>query len=221
MRLPLDTLNGDELRHAQRDASRCVALFQQVVSRHGSLVQAFVRGAPVVAHEHYPAGDVIDARHGFQCFYHSHRGGSVEHGHLHLFQRAADSARDSAPGHLIALGLDVRGLPVSMFTVNQWVTGGAWRDALTTIAALQSARFDAAPGHTLAGRWLYVFLRLYLPVARRVLLRRDALLQQHARGSSWQHVRRDQSIEVISRSRIDWLGDMQRLEQAGATHRWP
>jgi hypothetical protein len=214
MRLPLDTLAGNDLRRVQREAARCVALFQQVVARHGSLVQAFVRGAPVLAHEHYPPGDVIDARHGFQCFYHSHRGGSVEHGHLHLFQRAAACARDGTPGHLIAIGLDARGLPVSMFSVNQWVTGGAWRDARVTMAALDAARFDAARGHALAGRWLSVFLHLYLPVAQRVLLRRDALLQQqHARGSSWQRVRRDRSIEVISRSRIDWLGDMQRLER--------
>ena len=145
MRLPLDTLNGDEIKHSQRTAQRCVSLFQQVVSRHGSLVQAFVRGAPVVALEHYPPGDVIDARHGFQYFYHSHRSGSVEHGHLHLFQRAAHSARDRTPGHLIAIGLDARGLPVSMFTVNHWVTGGAWRDARATIASLHAARFDAEP----------------------------------------------------------------------------
>jgi hypothetical protein len=213
MRLPLDTLHGDERKHAQRDAARCVALFEQVVARHGSLVQAFVRGAPVVAHEHYPPGDVIDTRHGFQCFYHSHRGGSVEHGHLHLFQRAAAGARDSTPGHLIAIGLDARGLPVSMFTVNHWVTGGAWRDARTTVASLETVRLDAARGHRLAGRWLNAFLGLYLPVARRVLLRRDALLRQHGRGSSWQRVRRDRSLEVISRSRIDWLADMQRLER--------
>jgi hypothetical protein len=212
MRLPLDTLNCDERKHAQRNAARCVALFQQVVARHGSLVQAFVRGAPVLALEHYPPGDAIDMRHGFQCFYHSHRGGSVEHGHLHLFQRAAAGARDGAPGHLIAIGLDARGLPVSMFTVNHWVTGGAWRDARTTVAALEMARFDAARGHTLAGRWLNAFLRLYLPVAQRVLLRRDALLRQQGRASSWQRVRRDRSLEVISRSRIDWLADMQRLE---------
>jgi hypothetical protein len=212
MRLPLDTLHGDELRRAQRNAARCVALFQQVVARHGSLVQAFVRGAPVLAHEHYPPGDVIDTRHGFQCFYHSHRGGSVEHGHLHLFQRAAPGARDNTPGHLIAMGLDARGLPVSMFTVNHWVTGGAWRDARTTVASLESARFDAARGHTLAGRWLNAFIGLYLPVAQRVLLRRDALLRQHGRGSSWQRAHRDRSLEVISRSRIDWLADMQRLE---------
>lgn len=216
MRLPLDHLDRDDLKRAQRDAARCVSLFQQVVTRHGSLVQAFVRGAPVAAHEHYPPGDVIDVRHGFQCFYHSHRGGSVEHGHLHLFRRAVPDARDSTPGHLIAIGLDARGLPVSMFTVNQWVTGGAWRDARATIAALETARFDAARGHALAGRWLNVFLRLYLPVAQRALLRRDALLRRRSPGSSWQRVRRDRAIEVISRSRIDWLGDMHRLERLGA-----
>jgi hypothetical protein len=216
VRLPLDNLDSDDLKRAQRDAVRCVALFEQVVARHGSLVQAFVRGAPVVAHEHYPPGDMIDARHGFQCFYHSHRGGSAEHGHLHLFQRAPATARDSAPGHLIAIGLDARGLPVSMFSVNQWVTGGAWRDARATLAALEAARFDAARGHALAGRWLGVFLRLYQPLAQRVLWRRDALLRQRSRASSWQRVRGDRSLDVISRSRIDWLGDMQRLERLGA-----
>jgi hypothetical protein len=217
MRLPIDTFAGDELRRARHEAARCVSLFQQVVARHGSLVQAFVRGAPVTAHDHYPPGDVIDARRGFQCFYHSHRAGSLEHGHLHLFQRAADDARDTSPGHLIAIGLDAHGLPVSMFCVNHWVTGGAWRDAHATIAALDVARFDGARGHALAGRWLTSFLHLYQPVAASVLLRRDALLRQRRdRGASWPRLKRDRSLEVISRSGIDWLGDMQRLEQRGA-----
>lgn len=214
MRLPIDALADDDLRRARREAVRCVALFQQVVARHGSLVQAFVRGAPVVAYEHYPPGDVVDTRHGWQCFYHAHRAGSLEHGHLHLFQRAADEARDKSPGHLIAIGLDARGLPVSMFSVNHWVTGGAWRDARATAAALGAARFDGARGHALAGRWLTSFLRLYQPVAERVLWRRDALLlQRRDRGTSWPRLKRDRSLEVISRSRIDWLSDMQRLER--------
>jgi hypothetical protein len=215
MRLPIDSLAGDELRSARREAARCVSLFQQVVARHGSLVQAFVRGSPVTAYEHYPSGDVIDTRYGFQCFYHSHRAGSLEHGHLHLFQRAADDARDTSPGHLIAIGVDARGLPVSMFSVNHWVTGGAWRDARATVAALGAARFDSARGHALAGRWLTSFLSLYQPVAERVLRRRDALLQRRRdRGTSWPQLKRDRSLEVISRSRIDWLNDMQRLESS-------
>jgi hypothetical protein len=209
MRLPLDSLQSLALRHAQREASRCVALFQQVVEQHGSVVQALVRGAPVEALEHYPQGDAIDARHGYQFFYHSHRAGSTEHGHLHLFERGTDE-----PAHLLAIGLDARGLPVSIFTVNHWVTGGPWRDAALTIAALQRARFDAARGHALVGRWLSSFVRLYLPVATRVVSRRDTLLRARSRGRSWAQVRRDPRIEVVSRSRIDWIADLQRLEAA-------
>jgi hypothetical protein len=187
-----------------------VALFQQVVERHGSVVQALVRGVPVEALEHYPQGDAIDARHGYQFFYHSHRAGSTEHGHLHLFEHGGTDE----PAHLLAIGLDARGLPVSIFTVNHWVTGGPWRDATLTIAALQRARFDAARGHALVGRWLSSFVRLYLPVATRVVSRRDALLRARSRGRSWAQVRRDPRIEVVSRSRIDWIADLQRLEAA-------
>jgi hypothetical protein len=214
MRLPIDALADEDLQRARREAVRCVALFEQVVAHHGSLVQAFVRGAPLTAYDHHPPGDVVDARHGFQCFYHSHRAGAHEHGHLHLFKRAADGARDTSPGHLIAVGLDARGLPVSMFCVNHWVTGGAWRDARAAVAALGAARFDGARGHALAGRWLTSFLRLYQPVAARVLRRRDALLQRRRdQGAPWPQIKRDRSLEVISRSRIDWLADMQRLER--------
>lgn len=212
MRLPIDPRHGLALRATQREAVRCVRLFHEVVAQHGSVVQAFVRGAAVEALSHYPDGDVIDTRHGFQCFYHSHRAGTdidtgTEHGHLHLFARDAGDV-----AHLIAIGLDARGLPVSMFCVNHWVTGGAWRNAARTIEALRAARFDAARGHALAGRWLTSFLRLYLPVAQRVVLRRDALLQAQRNGRTLARVRQDRSIEVVSRSRIDWLADMQRLE---------
>ena len=39
-----------------------------------------------------------------------------------------------APSPLLSIGLDARGLPVSIFTLNHWVAGGYWFDAATSMA---------------------------------------------------------------------------------------
>ena len=153
MRLPLRRLSHAELLRTHGHARASLDSFIRATRAHGSLIQSWVAGASPVALDHYPPGGVVDRRRGSQFFYHSHRGGDTEHGHLHLFWHATRSGRRrhlgapgaagrgdwprSAPSHLIAIGLDARGLPVSLFSVNHWVTDGHWFDADTTLAMIR------------------------------------------------------------------------------------
>lgn len=212
MRLPLPRSDAAGLARVRDEAAACVDLFRAATEAHGSLVQAFVRGARVRALDHYPAGDIIDEANATQCFYHCHRG-AAEHGHVHLYVRGR-----RGPAHLLALGFDARGLPVSIFAVNQWVTGGTWLDAAA--AARRVARFaiDAAPPHTLAAQWLGSFVRLYAPVAAAVLARRDRRLGARTSHAPSRALRHDRGIEVVARSRIDWAGDLDRLDRACEAH---
>lgn len=96
--------------------------------------------------QHYPDDDAIDPCSGYQWFYHSHapedRPDTLEHGHFHLFARRplwsrrlrSRAERDFAAltghadrqvhtRHLLAVGINAKGLPISLFTVNSWVTG--------------------------------------------------------------------------------------------------
>lgn len=214
-----------ELLALHAAAKTSVGAFEDATQRHGSLLQCWIRGQTVVESEHYPLDDVIDAASGSQYFYHAHRSAAAEHGHLHLFwhadargrraRRKADrGARKSAwaPTHLAAIGLDDRGMPVSLFTVNRWVTNGHWFDAPATLALF--GRFDlrAAGPYALANRWLSAFVRLYRPLLGPLLGARDARVARLTATRPWAAVAADRRIEVLSHVAIDWARDLDALE---------
>lgn len=220
MRLPLKRLSPVELRSTMGAAQFSLDGFSRATAEAGSLIQSWVSGVPVMAMAHYPPSDVTDRQRGIQFFYHCHRDGGLEHGHVHLFAHATRSGRRrhlrgdnhwvrTDPSHLIAIGLDARGLPVSLFTVNRWVTGGHWLNTPTTLNWLQGLTLCNAPAHAHACQWLSGFVRMYLPVIARLLKQRDRWLdRQPDRAKAMEEER----AEVISCARIDWASDLQRLE---------
>lgn len=220
MHLPLKRLSVAELRRTFQAAQSSLQGFSQATAEAGSLIQSWVGGVPVLAMEHYPSSDVKDVRHGYQFFYHCHRDNGVEHGHVHVFAHATRSGRKrrmrgqdhwtrTDPSHLIAIGLDARGLPVSIFTVNRWVTGGHWLDTPTILHWLQGLDLGGAKPHVHSSQWLAGFVQMYLPVIEQLLKRRDRWL---ARQPDRTAALDDEGAEVISSARIDWASDLQRLE---------
>jgi hypothetical protein len=225
MRLPLRGLSDAELLCTFHAARSSLESFSRATHRHGSVIQSWVGGASVVALEHYPDGGVVDRRRGSQFFYHCHRAGDAEHGHLHLFWHATRSGRRrhlgpqavtgvsdwkrSAPSHLVAIGMDARGLPVSIFSVNHWVTDGHWFDAGTTLAMLRRFELRIEGEHADSCAWLTAFVRLYEPVIARVLRARDRVLLNRP---DHQAALDDRRIEVVSAAQLDWSDDLCRLE---------
>ena len=173
---------------AHAGAQRSVRAWGRAVSEHGSLLQSWIRGREVRVGERYPDPDITDRCNGSQFFYHSHRHGSLEHGHVHLFHHASISGRRryvngtrnpwkrSAPSHLFGIGLDSRGLPVSLFTVNLWVTDGYWFDAATTYAMARRFGVSGVDEHQASSEWLTGFVAMYLPLIGRLLQKRDETL---------------------------------------------
>lgn len=198
-----------------------VAAFAEATAASGSLLQSWIEGREVVEFEHYPPDDVVDFRNGSQFYYHAHRDGDREHGHLHLFWHATASGRRrylrpgqprwvrTAPTHLFAISLDARGLPVGLFTVNQWVTDGHWFDAAATLSFVDRFALDAVEGHAHSCRWLTGFVCLYRPMIEEILMQRDARL---ARRTSLTDALADHDLEVLSMKAIDWAADLDALE---------
>jgi hypothetical protein len=189
-----------------------------------------VRGAAVQEHAHYPHDDVVDLARGSQFFYHAHRAGSAEHGHVHLFWHATAGARRryarggrqrwvrSAPTHLFAVGLDAKGLPVSLFTVNRWVTGGHWFNAGTLLGMVRRFHVEPAGRHAASCRWANGFVRMYEPLVAELLRRRDAALHRAAGGdvdggAGLERVLADERREVLSHVALDWARDLDALER--------
>ncbi|MGE4049863.1 MAG: hypothetical protein AB7F38_02255 [Piscinibacter sp.] len=202
-----------------------VAAFADATTASGSLLQSWIEGREVVEFDHYPPDDVVDFRNGSQFYYHAHRDGGREHGHLHLFWHATASGRRrylrpgrprwvrTAPTHLFAISLDARGLPVGLFTVNRWVTDGHWFDAPTTMSFVDRFAVDVVGGHAPSCRWLTAFVRLYRPLIEAILIRRDRRL---ARRPRLQDALADHRLEVLSQQAIDWSADLDALEAEAA-----
>lgn len=206
---------------ALRNARSSVSAFSTATAEHGSLIQNWIAGREVLEFEHYPTDDLVDVRKGSQFYYHSHRDGDQEHGHLHLFWHATATGRRrylkpgkprwnrTEPTHLFAISLDARGLPVGLFTVNQWVTDGHWFNAAATMACVDRFAMGEIEGYEHSCNWLTGFVRLYRPLINELLERRDRRMK---RRSDLEKALQDRNLEVLSSTPIDWISDMDALE---------
>lgn len=214
----------NRILHGARES---VSAFVDATQQHGSLLQNWITDHQAVEYEHYPPNDIIDQRNGFQFYYHSHRDGDKEHGHLHLFWHATASGRRrylrpgqsswvrSAPTHMFAISLDARGLPVGLFSVNQWVTDGYWFDATTISSFVERFKVTELDGYEQTCRWLTGFVLMYRPLVDQLLLKRDKRLFRRANLA---HALQDRDLDLLSFTPIDWAADLDSLE-AEATRR--
>ncbi len=167
--------------------------------------------------QHYPASDAVDRRSGSRWFYHAHpaeqRTGG-EHGHFHLFferhvfkppaMALAGPVGGASVGadvvHIAALSVDLRGIPVQLFTVNRWVTDEWLYPAGEVLSRL--ARFDLsrAPGDALVNRWLTAAVACLAPEITQILHERDARIAALSSDDAfWE----DRDAEILSSSAVD------------------
>ncbi|MDE2430980.1 MAG: hypothetical protein KGM99_19850, partial [Burkholderiales bacterium] len=115
----------------------------------------------------------------------------------------------TAPTHLFAISLDARGLPVGLFTVNQWVTDGHWFDAATTSNCIGRFTLGELKGYEHTCRWLTGFVKLYHPLVDELLAKRDKRLEKR---TDLKQALQDRRLELLSFAPIDWIADMDALE---------
>lgn len=215
----------DAVAVAVQAARASVAAFSAATQTSGSLIQSWVQGREVVEYDHYPPDDVVDRRFGSQFYYHAHRDGDLEHGHLHLFWHATGGGRRrylregraswtrTAPSHLLAISLDARGLPVGLFTVNRWVTDGHWFDAKTTMSFVERFALSPEGEHASSIRWINGFVRFYQARIELLLEARDKRLERRRALAT---ALDDRRLEVLSLRRIDWAADLDAIEAEAA-----
>ena len=199
---------------------RLLRTYAALAARGEHLLQGVLDGQRPRQWHHYPEDDAIDEASGYQWFYHSHapedRPGAKEHGHFHLFARRqlwarrlqskAEKAFSTLTGnpdqrvetrHLLAIGMDAKGVPINLFTVNSWVTGDLMLSAPGTERLLGALRLDT--GHPDIDAVLESVVALCLPEIRQLLAARDsALSTRPARG-----VLAERGLEILSAVAID------------------
>ncbi|MEA5390036.1 hypothetical protein VB738_02055 [Cyanobium gracile UHCC 0139] len=200
------------LRQRYQAGCRSLRHWLLVNQRHGSLVRACTGDSVVLAERHYPEDDWRDLLSGGQAYYHCHRPGD-EHGHLHLFMPAEPGAELT---HLLGIGLDPRGLPLSLFTLNRWVANDAWLAAEPTFALVQRFSLAASDADRHASAWLDQFLRFYRPMIWHLLLDRDRVLADS--GCSLEQALENRDLEIPSQLPIDWGADLDDVQQQWRSH---
>ncbi|MBA4286355.1 MAG: hypothetical protein C0434_12575 [Xanthomonadaceae bacterium] len=166
-----------------------------------SALQMTIGHVAPIAWQHHPDGDARDRNSGYRWYYHCHgatqRAG--EHGHFHLFSEHQRSTREAPTlTHLVAIGIDARGLPTRAFTVNRWVTDEVWRDAPQVLRRLARFRVDLDGEHGDVSRWLSALTVLFGPQLKQVVIDRDAAMNRRAQGGGRPNLRDDRRLEVIS-----------------------
>ena len=205
-------------------AAQLIGVYAGLAERGEHLLGRLLAGAPPRQWERLPADDAIDSAGFYQWFYHCHgpedrpddRLGYAEHGHLHLFARrplwaqfrASQDERafhelcgrpeqDPQTRHLLAMGLDAKGVPISLFTVNSWVTGDLMFSAARTARLLSEIALDT--GHPEIDHMVASVIQLCKRDIRRLLAARDAALATRAPGV----VLEDETLEILSEERLD------------------
>ena len=199
--------------------SRLLETYAGLAQRGQHLFGSLLNGEPPRQWRHYPQDDAIDLHSGFQWFYHSHspedRPEAAEHGHIHLFagrklwshrlrsaralewEALAGGAKNPNTRHLLTMGFDAKGVPVSLFTVNSWVTGDLMLTAQTTVDLLDRIHLDT--GYAEVDAVVESVVRLCKEEIRSLLERRDAALWNFAGDK----VLANEALEMLSEQAVD------------------
>jgi hypothetical protein len=214
--------NTPDVATRLRGAGAIVRTYRKLAATGTHIVAPVLKGAAPVQWEHYPFENAFSSNGRYQWYYHSHspadRPAAEEHGHFHLFarmegiQRRLDPARERrflatlaaeespAPTrHLLGVGLNAQGVPISLFTVNRWVTGDLMLSGPTTVELLESMTLKT--GFPAIDAVLVGLARLYQADIRALIRRRDATLRSRARQGAG--TLDDERLEVLSELQLD------------------
>lgn len=225
----LDTLPRETLlamRAAGQEVAECVRVLRKV---NLNVVGEVLKGqGQFVRLTHYPKGDVYDRETHAQYYYHAHRDG--EHGHFHLFLRAAGMppgcapapeaatrdwpAGDKALSHLVAISMDRFGTPTGLFTTNRWVTAETWYPGADVIRMLPHFGIDHAWPSWPVNRWLTAMVGLFRPQIETLVTVRDAALAARRETHPDRDVFEDRAVEVLSETAIDVAAQRAAVDRA-------
>lgn len=197
-------------------------VYGSLARRGEHLFGGLLDGQPPRQWAHYPEEDAFCRSGGYQWFYHSHspedRPGAVEHGHIHLFARRplwgrrlqssaerafAKLCGDPSPKsqantrHLLTIGFNAKGIPISIFMVNSWVTGDLMLGADLTMDLLSKMELDT--GNREIDAVIESTVRLHLPELAELMAARDRAMAAHAGPNRLD----DPSLELLSEIQID------------------
>jgi hypothetical protein len=154
--------------------------------------------------QHYPINDLVDEVSGYEFYYHAHSADEMphgEHGHFHVIKRDTKSFH-----HLIGIALNPKGLPIRLFTTNQWVTGEEMADATTTIKSIRGFEMVKKGRMALVSRWVSALITLFSVEIERLILERDQKIANLvAEMGNRELVMNSRKQDVLTECKIDLM----------------
>jgi len=162
--------------------------------------------------EQFPEREQEDSNSGFRYYYHSHAcpGASREHGHFHLFKRIANGDSPDAFTHLLAIGVDLSGLPVRLFSTNVWVTGETVVPANEVKRLADAFTVERDDRMVLVAEWIEKVLALFASEIDELLVKRD--LRRSTLASQRHFFERDRRTIRIAEIVVDPLKKMNDID---------
>lgn len=207
---------GRERLEGMLDAGEEVVRCQRVLARSGeNVISELLADRDFFEWDHYPPGDVYDPETHAQYYYHAHPGPTAtgEHGHFHTFLRGPGMPRASraisgpdgkppddqkdAVAHLIAISMDEFGRPISLFTINRWVSDETWYDAEDVIEMLDRFVVDLVRPSWAVNRWITAMIDLFRPQIEWLIRERDRVVSGRAERLG-RDVYDDEDLEVTA-----------------------
>lgn len=155
--------------------------------------------------QHYPINDLVDEVSGYEFYYHAHSTDEMphgEHGHFHVTKRDTKGFH-----HLIGIALNPKGLPIRLFTTNQWVTGEEMADSTMAIKSIRKFEMVKKGRMALVSRWLSALITLFSVEIEGLILERDQKIAQLVTEmGNRELVMNSRKHNVLTECKIDLMG---------------
>lgn len=155
--------------------------------------------------QHYPINDLVDEVSGYEFYYHAHSTDEMphgEHGHFHVTKRDTKGFH-----HLIGIALNPKGLPIRLFTTNQWVTGEEMADSTMAIKSIRKFEMVKKGRMALVSRWVSALITLFSVEIEELILERDQKIAQLvAEMGNRELVMNSRKHDVLTECKIDLMG---------------
>lgn len=188
-------------------AAQALANIQMRYAETGrTLNEAALCGAnDFIEWQHYPSNDLVDEQSGYEFYYHAHSADEMpngEHGHFHVIKRDEKSFH-----HLIGISLDQKGLPVRLFTTNQWVTGEEMANSDIVIKLTKEFQVTTKGRMAPVSNWIGALIQLFAAEIEGLLLERDQKIARLVEEQGNRElVLNSKKHHVLSECKIDLMG---------------
>jgi hypothetical protein len=154
--------------------------------------------------QHYPINDLVDEVSGYEFYYHAHSPDEMphgEHGHFHVIKRDTKGFH-----HLIGIALNPKGLPIRLFTTNQWVTGEEMADSTMATKSIRKFEMVKKGRMALVSRWVSALITLFSVEIEGLILERDQKIAQLvAEMGNRELVMNSRKHDVLTECKIDLM----------------